>query len=59
MDYIMTIAVSPDNKILAAGSDDYSIMLYDMVARQIIHKPIKSHNGVSTSDVLDTAYVLR
>ena len=59
MDYIMTIAMSPDNNILAAGSDDYSIMLYDMVARKIIHKPIKSHNGVSTSDVLDTAYVLR
>ncbi len=59
MDYIMTIAMSPDNKILAAGSDDYSIMLYDMDARKIIHKPIKGHNGVGTSDVLHIAYVLK
>ncbi len=51
--------MSPDNKILAAGSDDYSIILYDMHTRKIIHKPIKGHNGVSISDVLHTAHMLR
>ena len=57
--YIRAIAMSPDNKVLAAGSNDNSIVLYNMETREIIHKPIKGHNGVSTSDVLHTAYVLR
>ncbi len=58
-DYIRAIAISPDNKILAAGSDDCSIMLYDMDTRKVIHKLIKGHNGVSTSDDLRTAFALK
>ena len=48
-DYIRAIAISPDDKILAAGSDDYSIMLYDMDTRKMISKPIRGHNDVRTS----------
>jgi WD40 repeat protein len=58
-DYVRAIAVSPDGKILAAGGDDHSIILYDMDTRKIISKPIKGHNRVRTSDVLHTAHRLR
>jgi WD40 repeat protein len=58
-DYIRVIAISPDGKILAAGSDDHSIVLYDMDARKMIRKPIRGHNGVSISDVLHTPHILR
>ena len=44
-DYIRTIAISPDGKILAAGSSDHSIILYDMDTRKI-RKAIRGHNGV-------------
>ena len=55
MDYIRAIAISPNGKILAAGSDDCSIVLYDMKTRKMINQPIRGHNGVSTSDVLHVA----
>lgn len=58
-DYVRAIAISPDGKILAAGSDDHSIMLYDMDARKMISKPIRGHNGVRTSDVPHTTHLLR
>jgi WD40 repeat protein len=58
-DYIWAIAISPDNKVLAAGGDDHSIILYDMDTRKMIDKPIKGHNGVSTSDGVHTAYALK
>jgi WD40 repeat protein len=58
-DYTRAIAVSPDGKILAAGSNDHSIILYDMGTRKMIGKPIRGHNGVRTSDVLHTAHILR
>ena len=58
-DYIRAIAVSPDGKILAAGSNDNSIVLYDMDTRKMIRKPIRGHNGVRTSDVLCTTPILR
>jgi WD40 repeat protein len=51
-DYIRAIAISPNSKILATGSDDYSIILYNMETRKMINKPIRGHKGVSTSDVL-------
>jgi len=57
--YIKAIAISPNSKILAAGSDDYSIILYNMDTRKMINQPIRGHKGVSTTDVLYTAYVLR
>jgi len=53
------MAISPDGKILAAGSDDNSIILYDMDTRKMISKPIRGHNGVRTSDVLHAAHILR
>ena len=58
-DYVRAIAVSPDGKILAAGSDDHSIILYDMDTRKTIRKPIRGHNRVRTSDALPTAHILR
>ena len=58
-DYVRAIAVSPDGKILAAGSDDHSIILYDMDTRKTIRKPIRGHSRVRTSDVLHTAHILR
>jgi WD40 repeat protein len=32
--YLRAIAISPDGKILAAGSDDHSIILHDMDTRK-------------------------
>jgi WD40 repeat protein len=55
----IAVSVSPNGKILAAGSDDHSIILYDMDTRKMIRKPIRGHTGVRTSDVLHTAHILR
>jgi len=52
--YIRAIAISPDDKILAAGSDDYSIVLYNMDTRSMISQAIRGHDGVSTSNVPHT-----
>src|SRR5712691_5873453 len=54
--YINAIAMSPDNKILAAGSNDYSIILYNMDMRSVINQPMRGHNGVSASNALDITY---
>ncbi|KAI9435551.1 WD40-repeat-containing domain protein [Lactarius indigo] len=47
--YIRAIAISPDNKILAAGSDDNTIMLYDMDTRSTINQPLKGHTSAIRS----------
>lgn len=44
--YIRAIAISPDNKVLAAGSDDCTIVLYDMDRRSTINQPLKGHTAV-------------
>lgn len=55
--YVRAIAISPDGKILAAGSnDDYSIILYNMDTRTVINPPIRGHRGVSASNNLYTDY---
>ena len=54
--YIRAIAMSPDNKILAAGSDDYSIVLYNMDTRSVINQPMRGHNGVGASNILYITY---
>ena len=42
--YIMAIVISPDdNKVLAAGSDDNTIVLYDMDKRSMINQPLRGH----------------
>jgi WD40 repeat protein len=45
--YIRAIAISPDDKTLAVGCNDSSIILYDMGTRSMINQPIRGHNGVS------------
>lgn len=47
--YIRAIAISPDNKILAAGSDDYTIVLFDMDQRSVINQPLKGHTAAIRS----------
>ena len=54
--YIRAVAMSPDNKILAAGSDDSSIVLYDMDRRSAINQPIRGHNGVCVSRAFYITY---
>jgi WD40 repeat protein len=54
--YIRAIAISPDGKILAAGSNDCSIILYNMDTRTVINHPIRGHSGVSASNNLHTMY---
>lgn len=54
--YIRAVAISPDNKILAAGSDDCSIMLYNMDTRVVINQPMRGHNGVSVSNAFYITY---
>ncbi|KAH9967795.1 hypothetical protein BJV74DRAFT_868775 [Russula compacta] len=48
-DYIRAIAISPDKEILAAGSDDCSIMLYNMDTRSTINQTIRGHSRAITS----------
>ena len=57
--FSMAIAISPDNKILATGNNDSSIILYDMDTRKMIHKPMTGHNGVCTSEHMHTTYALK
>jgi WD40 repeat protein len=54
--YIRAIAISPDSKILAAGSDDCSIILYNMDTRTKINHSIRGHSGVSAPNTIHTAY---
>ena len=54
--YIRAVAISSDNKILAAGSDDCSIMLYNIDTRSVINQPMRGHSGVSVSNVLNITY---
>ena len=54
--YIRAVAISPDNKILAAGSDDCSIMLYNIDTRSVINQPIRGHSGVSVSNPFYITY---
>src|SRR5260221_1526850 len=51
-DYIRAVAMSPNNKILAAGSNDCSIVLYNMDTRSVINQPMRGHHGVSASNAL-------
>ena len=48
--YIRAIAISPNGKILAAGNNDHSIILYNMDTRKMIGIPIRGHYGVRSSD---------
>lgn len=45
--YIRALAISPDNRVLAAGSDDNTIVLYDMDSRSPINQPLTGHTSVS------------
>jgi WD40 repeat protein len=54
--YIRAIALSPDSKILAAGSDDCSIILYNMDTRTKTGHSIRGHSGVSAPHTIRTAY---
>ena len=45
--YIRAVAISPDSKILAAGSDDFLIRLYNMDTRTVINHPLRGHSSVS------------
>lgn len=47
--YIRAIAISPDNKVLAAGSDDNTIVLYDMDRRSTINQPLTGHTSAIRS----------
>ncbi|KAH9057607.1 WD40-repeat-containing domain protein [Lactarius vividus] len=47
--YIMAIAMSPDNKVLAAGSNDSTIVLYDMDKRSTIGLPLTGHTSAIRS----------
>ena len=48
---VMSIAFSPDGKILAAGNDDSTIVFWDVVKRQPIGQPLRRHTGSVTKVV--------
>ncbi|KAI9507936.1 quinon protein alcohol dehydrogenase-like superfamily [Russula earlei] len=50
--FIKTIAISPDKKILAAGGDDRSIVLYNMDTRTMMNQPMRGH----TQSVISLAF---
>ena len=54
--YIRAIAITSDGKVLAAGSNDYSIVLYNMEARTTINQPIRGHSGVCVPINLRAVY---
>ncbi len=41
-----SLAFSPDNKILASGSDDGQIIFYDLAAQKIVGQPINSYKSI-------------
>lgn len=41
---VTSVAFSPDGKILASGSDDHSIILWDVTTGQPIGQPLKGHS---------------
>ena len=45
--YIIATAISPDDKTLAVGCNDSSIILYDIDTLSVIKQPIRGHNGVN------------
>ena len=51
---IRAIAISPDNKILAAGGHDCSIVLFNMDTRSMINQTIRGHTGVRGWNILHT-----
>jgi WD40 repeat protein len=54
--YIKAIAISPDSKILAAGSDDCLIRLYNMETRTMTNHPLRGHSSVSAPNNLHIVY---
>jgi WD40 repeat protein len=44
-DHVFSVAVSPDDKMLASGAYNGSIILWDMETRQSIGQPLTTHKG--------------
>jgi WD40 repeat protein len=48
-DSVTSVAFSPDGKIIAAGSDDETVILWDAVTYQKLGAPLTGHSGWITS----------
>jgi WD40 repeat protein len=44
-----TTAFSPDGRLLACGSEDGAVRLYDVSSRQVLGEPLTGHGGAVTS----------
>jgi WD40 repeat protein/energy-coupling factor transporter ATP-binding protein EcfA2 len=48
-DQVMSVVFSPDGKLLASGSADHSIMLWDITTHQPVGQPLSGHTKAVTS----------
>lgn len=46
---VWSVAFSPDGKVLASGSKDSTIILWDPILRQVLGPPLKGHTASITS----------
>jgi len=45
-DVIFSVAVSPDNQLIASGSEDKSLQIYDIHTNELVYQFLAAHEGI-------------